>query len=562
MKRTKKVQMRDAAPRSHSGLPETRAAIDSLGTEVADALKSVKEGIQASNERLAAVGEDVTSLASRVDSVDGNVVDLRGRIEAVESRFDDGRKDDEEKGGDAAKRYKNLIGGDMAQRMAEVGERIKNLEASQQRALSMAIANQSAAQKKSKFAQAIAGSNELRGFIERDCPPGEAVRFRVPRILDHSEQRAGLVMDSSFLSALSQDFIKSGVIEFLKDPAGLVDVLNGVPPIAADTYKYIRMTSKSVGGHVATQASAAVDGDPTPKTEVPVKSAIGFVAGQDVVIHTAGGAHTETIVSVDLTTPKLVFGSNEIDFDIAQDDDITGTEYLATAEGGEKPAGLIEAEELSVDLQAVATYLILTRQRMRNSNVTDLARYVEGLLPQRTKENLEWHLLYGSGTSNQLNGFLSHASLSTDTWSTDLEVGDTRADLILYSACQIPTTAPLVCIMHKKDWFRIGIAKTDDGHYVHNAGAPLRIVDTPNLKAIGSIRVVLSPAIAQSTALVLQPEAASDLVQHADDPYMVWGWINAQLIENKMTALYEESVGHAIKDYTAFRKCYFDSAPS
>ena len=191
----------------------------------------------------------------------------------------------------------------------------------------------------------------------------------------------------------------------------------------------------------------------------------------------------------------------------------------------------------SVDMQTLATYVILTRQRLRRTNLFDLAAWANTRLPIRLRETLEWHLLYGSGTAPQMHGFLNSTqmtakSVGTDTWSTDIEDGGNRADLVLWAAAQIPGDRQIYAVMHKLDWFKLTNAKDQNGNYVHGEGEGPRIIDTPTLKAIGGIRVVTSSKIVQTYGLVIDPMGASSLGP-GDDAEMVVGYVNDQLIQNQ-----------------------------
>jgi HK97 family phage major capsid protein len=324
-------------------------------------------------------------------------------------------------------------------------------------------------------------------------------------------------------------------------------------------------TLKSQGGALATKVRTAGTGGTTPVATIAVDDVVGWRVGQSIVVHTSTGAHTEVITAI-VSTPgseSFTFGTDEIDFDVAVGDDITGTEYLATGECDEAGAGLVEFAELTAPFLSIPNYLILTRQRITRSTLLDLVSYSEAELAKRSKRNLEQMLLYGDGTDpTQLQGFLTHSAIAsqTDLWSS-MNVGDNRADAVLWAACKIPGSPMVKAVMHKKDWFWIQTQKGSDGHYTNQQVGPVAITDTPARKAIGSVEVVVSDKIAQSTALVLAPENASDLVPGTNST-ITWGFINDQFIKGKTTAKLDADWAHAITDTQAFRKVTFDSAPS
>jgi hypothetical protein len=371
------------------------------------------------------------------------------------------------------------------------------------------------------------------------------------------------VNDESYLGALAPEARRPGVQELLQDPVGLVDIINTVPQYLADSYAYVMETTKGQGGALATKVKVAVDGDPTPKSEIEVDDVTGFFATQVIVVHTATGAHTLTVLTVDAGNSKLTFATNSVTFDAAVGDDITSEEYLATGETDAAGAGVMEFVELTAPFLSIPNYVILTRQRITRSTLLDLVSYSETELAKRSKRNMEHMLLYGDGTDpTQLQGFLTHSAIAsqTDLWSS-MNVGDNRADAILWAACKIPGSPEVKAVMHKKDWFWIQTQKGSDGHYTNQQVGPVAITDTPGRKAIGSVEVVISDKIAQSTALVLAPQNASDLVPGTNST-ITWGFINDQFIKGKTTAKLDADWAHAITDTSAFRKVSFDSAPS
>jgi hypothetical protein len=118
-----------------------------------------------------------------------------------------------------------------------------------------------------------------------------------------------------------------------------------------------------------------------------------------------------------------------------------------------------------------------------------------------------------------------------------------------------------VAVLHKNDWFRITNYKASDGHYVQNMAEGPTIINTPGLKAIGNVQVVLTRKIVETTGLIFAPDSASEVVP-AGDAELWTGFVNEQRIYNKQTHLYEQSVGNAITDTRAFRKVVMDGAPS
>lgn len=512
----------------------------------ADPTQAFGEFAETVKSQLSATGEKVDGLAETVKS-------LTPRIEAVEQRSAAFSEDLDAK-------FEKLASGDQ---FAEVAERLKAVETKVERASKFGSQH---GEKKSAWADHIE-SAAFAEYIKGGCKAKDGVRTKAPPIIGRGQGQFAVTIDDSLVGALDRPYDRPGVIELLRDSIGLVDVVNVVPPIGSQTYQYYMETAASETATVGTRLEVAIDGDPTPKTTCTVDNSEGFVPGRPVRFYGASTMTllaTKTLVSKVDSTGVLTFATDDLDFDAAIDDIVTSDEYLATQEGALKPAGFIAAEQKTVDLQTLATWVETTRQRLMYSNHTDLASWINMRLPKRHRENVEWHLLYGDGANDELHGFL-HSSIlpagNTDTWSTDMSVGDSRADLVLWSATKIPGDVRTVAVLHKNDWFRILNHKTTGGDYLQQSGQGPTIINTPGLKAIGNVQVVLSRYIVETTGLVFAPEWASEVVP-AGDAELWTGFVGEQRIYNKQTHLYEQSLAHAIKDNRAFRKVSFDGAPS
>jgi len=430
----------------------------------------------------------------------------------------------------------------------------------------------------SAFAQELASGEGMKKY--RELAEGNkraSVRFKIENAMPFARRHgfageSSVVIDDGLMSDASDPIVQQGLTELIRDPIGLVDLIFEAPGVVdADTFKEMVEDEESSKGHVVAALNGAITGGSvTAVGAFTVHNTEGFFVGQTVYAWSATsgyeGKHGPHTVSAITPGTTITFATNVVDYDCDDGDLLTGEEFAATAENGIKPAGVLKASLQSVDIQTLATYVILTRQRLRRTNLFDLASWASGRLPVRLREVLEWHLLYGSGTAPQLHGLLNSTqitahSVSTDTWSTSLEDGGNRADLVLWSAANIPGDRNIVCVMHKLDWFKLANAKDANMNYVHGAGEGPAIINTPTLKAIGGVRVVLSSKIAQTYALVFDPQQASSFCR-VPDAEMVVGYVNDQLISNQQTMLYEQSFAHLLKVGTAWRRCYFDAPPT
>ncbi len=551
---TKKPSKSPAPPRSFEGPKpgDPVAAMAALSTEM--------------GEQFETIGNTVVKLTERIEINDTRAVKLSEEV------------------ADVAKKFAELKAGEQfaefADRLDKDKEQIKRLNegiAKAEKLLAMGgPAKPTGPQLPTAFAQEIAtgaGMAEYRRMCEENKSKKVTHSFRVENSLAISRAhgfagQSTVIVDSGLVGDGSDPVTQQGLTELIRDPIGLIDVINEVPGTPdVDAFREMVEDEVSSRGAVAAAANGAGTGGSSAVDAITVHNTEGFFVGQKIYVEaTATGMEGPHTISAITPGTTLTFATAVIDFNIADGDLIVGEEFIATAENGFKPAGVLKASLQTVAIQTLATYLIMTRQRLLRTNLFDLMGWAAARLPARLRESLEWALLYGSGTEPQLHGFLNTTlmtthSVATDTWNVDLETGSNRADLILWSAANIPGDRPIVCVMHKLDWFKLTSAKNANNDYLHGQGEGPSIIDTPMLKAIGGVQVVLSSKIIQPYALVMDAAQASSFVRIADAELSV-GWVESQFIKNQQTMLYEQSFAHLLKVGSAYRRAYMNQPPN
>jgi len=528
-----KTSAKDPAPVRHKAVEATDDKIKAAAPH-----QNPDEG-KAEDDVLSAVHSLGEQVASAIGEVSKSTEQLAARIEVIERRS--------AKEPDAAKADTRSDDERLEQLVTPITERIDELEAR------LKAPRQEAATRAGLI------TPEVKAWIEGGMS-GELRINGTPIDLSLPVRAKTDVVGSSEVGALAPPTYRPGVIERLEQPIGLLDILQQPPPISGDTYHYSRSTAEGAQGYLRTQIKTAGTGGTTPVNYVVVDAVQGFIPGQTVRIHITGATKELTLVSVDAANNKLVFGTDTVNFDVDVGDGVSTTRYALTAEESSLPAGWIETEDKSQALAALAIFVTVTEQRLRST--TGLSAYLEGKIRDRQRRVLEWHVMYGDATASakQLAGFFNDTDLVTKKWS-DLSTGDTRADLLLWAAAAIPTDRQVYAVLNYLDWQKIIKAKTSDGHYVMTALGPIAIVDTVPLRAIGSLRVVLSAAVTEGEALLLEPTMASELVNNGAAE-MVWGYTGSGFTDMKKTVRYSQMWAHALLTATAFNKASFDSAPS
>jgi len=551
--------------KKHSFSGEKR---DMSAQDRALAPEAFAEFAKTQNKAMDSLGEAIAEVKDRIQLVDRRSADQSDAVENVNAKFQKLRDD-------ADGRY-----AEMADRLEKDREAIRNLETAFERA--KAVGNKPTEGEKklaNAFMQELATGGGLERYRELARIDQRALhRFELGEAMLPFTRRHGfagestVVIDSDLVGDGADPYVRQGLTELIRDPIGLIDVVNEVPGVPdTDTFKEMVEDEEGKLAMVAAALNGAVTGRTvSAASSLTVHNTEGFYVGQSIYVFSSDatdegkqGPYTISAITAGTT---LTFASAVIDFDAADGDLVVSETFVATTEGAIKPAGALKATLQSATIDTLATYVIMTRQRLRRTNLFDLAAWAARTLPMRLRESLEYWLLWGSGTSPQMPGFLNSTQMtaygvSTDTWSTDMETGDNRADTLLWSAANIPGDRQKVAVMHKLDWYRLTAAKDSNGNYVHGAGEGPRIIDSPTLKAVGGLRVVLSSKMVQNYALVMDPIQASSFVRVADASMSV-GYVNDQFIQNQQTMLYEQSFAHLLKVGTAWRRVYLNQPPT
>jgi len=367
------------------------------------------------------------------------------------------------------------------------------------------------------------------------------------------------VIDDSLLGSSVLDVYRPGIIIPGRWPMGLINVINRGPSFTGDTLKYIRKTQAALYGGVATQSTAAVAGGTTPVSEIVVDSVLGFMVGETVRIVTAAGFKEEVITAIDSANSKLQFGTNEIDFDIAAGDLIVCDIFGATPEGDQIPGGVFETELLSAEAKNIATYLTVTKWKLKT------IPGLQSVIQTEVIDNAQWvfdrHLLYGDNSTKQLRGFFTDSDMKATVKWSEMGAGQTRADTALKAASQIPSAAMLQIVMHQSDWHTIVQAKAEDGHYIHTSYGPVRVIDVPGMRALGPYPVTFTAAMKPADGLVMDAVRASEFSDNGTAESEA-GYYDKGILERKLTFVYEEGAAHGIKDPNMYRMFQFDGVPS
>jgi len=227
------------------------------------------------------------------------------------------------------------------------------------------------------------------------------------------------------------------------------------------------------------------------------------------------------------------------------------------AEAADKPEAQLDLELLTEAIQTIAHFLpasrqILADEAMIEAYVNDRLRY--GVL---YKEDVQ--LLYGTGSSPQIQGILTETGLQTYLWSSGVvSPVDTKIDAIrrALTRAHVLDHVPSGVVCNPNDWEDIQLSKGSDGHYVWAA------VGQGTGQQFFLLPVVVTNAINSGEALVGSFSLGSTIWDREQVSIRVSESHSDFFKKNLVAILAEERICQTIYRPDSFVKVTFDAAPS
>jgi HK97 family phage major capsid protein len=188
-----------------------------------------------------------------------------------------------------------------------------------------------------------------------------------------------------------------------------------------------------------------------------------------------------------------------------------------------------------------------------------LEAYVNDRLRYGVLFEEERQLLYGTGSSPQIQGILTEIGVQNYNWSDGVVTPvDSKIDAIrrAMGQAQVNEHNPTGLVVNSVDWTDIQLAKGTDGHYIWasvGSGTEQRFFLLP---------IAVTNAIASGTALIGAFQTATTLWDREQVGIRVSESHASFFIENMVAILAEERVSQTIYRPDAFVTVTFDAAPS
>lgn len=373
-----------------------------------------------------------------------------------------------------------------------------------------------------EFQKAIRTFRESKGLTSSDTSAGVLVRpLRLPNIVN-KPFRVQHIRDLINVSPITVNSV-----EWIEE-TGFFNLQTKLTVAIAATNT--TLTVENISGFTPGQTIRITDGT---NTEVKIISAAGVAraASGD------GGVITVTTAFANAYTVALA--------------KVTSDLIAATPEGTKKPDGDITMTLRNSTIKTIAKGLPITRQIMEDA--PRLRSYVDGRLMEGLMMNEDWHLLYGSGAGDELQGMMTHPNVQSYSWSAG-EVGDTKYDA-LRRAMTKARLAEYACtgvILHPNDVEDLELIKsTTQGYMMVLADGQVWRVPYVETTAIEE-GDFLTGNFQLAVELFDREQASVRMSEHHGDFFM----------RNMVQLLIEERLGLAYYRPEAMVVGSFDAAPA
>ena len=332
-------------------------------------------------------------------------------------------------------------------------------------------------------------------------------------------------------------------------------------PTSSNAIEYVR----EIGFHDSSTSSVTSIAVSSGVATV-VQTAHGYSVGQRVIV---GGATEDAAILNDVQYVATTADANTWTFATSAGDDtsIAGTltaiaadqggAAAGVAEAGTKPEAEIEFSLETESVQTIAHWIPASRQIL--ADAAQMEAYVNDRLRYGVLFEEERQLLYGTGSSPQIQGILTEIGVQNYNWSDGIvSPVDTKIDAIRRAMGQAHVNEhfPTGLVVNSVDWTDIQLAKGTDGHYIWasvGSGTEQRFFLLP---------IAVTNAIASGTALIGAFQTATTLWDREQVGIRVSESHASFFIENMVAILAEERISQTIYRPDAFVTVTFDAAPS
>jgi HK97 family phage major capsid protein len=213
----------------------------------------------------------------------------------------------------------------------------------------------------------------------------------------------------------------------------------------------------------------------------------------------------------------------------------------AVAEGASKPESAFGWTERTVTIEVIATTIPVTEQQLED--IPQIEAILRNRLGTQVALSEENYLLNGTGTSPQIQGFLTKSGTLTQAAGSD-----PTPDVILKAMVQVQTTGfanPTGVVLHPTNYMNMRLLRTADGIYIFGSPAG------PANVTIWGMEPVVTPAMTSGSGLVGDFRDYSHISRRKEFVIDI-GWVNDDFKRNQRTMRAEERLSLEIYRPAAF----------
>jgi HK97 family phage major capsid protein len=213
------------------------------------------------------------------------------------------------------------------------------------------------------------------------------------------------------------------------------------------------------------------------------------------------------------------------------------------AEGAAKPESEYVFTQRTVLVEVIATLLPITDQQL--DDVPQIRGLIDGMMAEDVARAEETQILTGTGTSPQLQGFLTKTGVQTQAKGAD------PGPSAVYKAITLVRftgfAEPDGVVFHPNDWQDIRLLQDTTGRYIW--GDPW----VPGPEMIWGVPVVVTPAETENTALVGAFRQYAYIARRMGLRVEI-GYVNDNFAKNLKTIKAETRIANVIRRPQAFCK--------
>jgi HK97 family phage major capsid protein len=383
------------------------------------------------------------------------------------------------------------------------------------------------------------------GAFERDLEEHKSVgqlftsSESYKQMLDSKAMRSNPVMIKSFFPRETRAVSSTGVSGLIVPRQRLSEIiaparrkrhirdLLTVRPTENGAIEYIKETGYAQISTFLTANSPAAD------TTLDVDNANGFYIGQKITLDNQATIYT--VSAVNLVT-KVITISTGLTALANSGVTVNSNTFAGTIEGNRKPNANLTFDLKTTPMKTVAHGLPLPRQVVQD--VSAMEAYIDDRLTMGLLDVEDWHILFGDGSSTQLDGLMTDPNRQTYTRAGETKLEAIRKAMTKALVAEYSVTGVIV---NHLDWEEIVLTKGTDGHYIY-----LNVSTTGGEEIVWAAPVIPTNAMPAGRFLVGAFDQGAFLWDREEANVRIADQHEGQFMQNMVQALAEERLAQTI----------------